>query len=1142
MEVKRHFSVPGKPFLGVNFETRVALIKEATGKVIFQGPATVPDFWSQTATDILAQKYFRRAGLPSGTVKVAEENVPEDLYKSVGMFDDTVKKGEEDARQTFHRLAGCWAYWGSKYGYFNTPEDSLAFYDDVQYTLCHQMAAPNSPQWFNTGLNWAYGIEGPPQGHAYVDPVDGVLKKSTSAYERPQPHACFILNVEDNLVNPNGLMDLWLKEARIFKYGSGVGSNFSKIRGVGEPLSGGGKSSGLQSFLRVGDRSAGAIKSGGTTRRAAKMLILDDDHPDILQFINWKVVEEQKVAALAVGTKLLNRCQKELVESIAKVSDDWKMEDCWDPKKNKFLAEVIARYLDLGVPAAFIKKNIQTGVQGQKLHEVEILDTGWTSEAYETVSGQNSNNTVRLSNSFIEAVKAGSPWNLYWRTELAAAEQQQRPPKPYQTLPARELWNTIVNAAWASADPGLQFHNTINEWHTCPAGGPIRASNPCSEYMFLDDTACNLASINLLRFYDPSSKKFDVEGFKHTVRLWTVILEISVLMAQFPSEQIATRSYEYRTLGLGYANLGAMLMQMGLPYDSDEGRAIAGAVTAIMQGQSMTTSAEMAKDLGPFARYSDNKEAITKVAFNHWRATNQDSKQDYVKLSIKPMEISKEKCPKYLLDAAQEITRQALEDGKKYGYRNAQWTVLAPTGTIAYVMDCDTTGVEPDYSLIKFKTLAGGGSLKIINQSVIPALDNLGYTPTQIQDIQDYCVGHGNLQTGQGFNIITTDDLRDAGLSGDEIDQVQEGLKGAFDVRHILPVRALTFFEKKLGKHFSNVLDRTNVYVCGTMTIEGAPHLKEEHYSIFDCANKCGSIGKRYIVPTGHVKMMAAAQPFLSGAISKTINMPSDATFEEVGDIYMMSHSLMIKAIALYRDSSKLSQPLNATVEFGLTSQPQEKPKEVVPEKTKIRKRNQLPTRRIGYTQKARVTGHTIYLHTGEYADGKLGEIFLNSSKAGAPFAGLLNSFAISISLGLQYGVPLEEYINAFVGSKFEPHGMVDGNPHIKMCTSLLDYIFRELGVTYLQRADLAHISKDELTADMTPQPDAVDHVTKRMQPLRRTTTLINITPDQPQDPVIQAKSLGYEGEPCNECGSWTLVRNGTCLKCSTCGSTNGCS
>ncbi|HEY3787923.1 MAG TPA: adenosylcobalamin-dependent ribonucleoside-diphosphate reductase, partial [Urbifossiella sp.] len=703
----------------------------------------VPAAWSQVAVDILAQKYFRRAGVPERTSRVAEEGVPGWLQRTRAESPETPLIGETDSRQVFRRLAGCWTYWGWKGGYFTTEADARTFHDETCFMLAKQMAAPNSPQWFNTGLHWAYGIEGPPQGHYYVDPKTKELSRSTSAYERPAPHACFIQEVTDDLVNDGGIMDLWVREARIFKYGSGTGSNFSMLRGEGEPLSGGGKSSGLMSFLKIGDRAAGAIKSGGTTRRAAKMVVLDLDHPDIEEFVNWKVIEEQKVADLVTGSRLMNKHLNAVLKAIQTHPN---ADDKYDPSVNLELKKAILDSRIALIPENYIARVMQLSKQGFTSIEIEEYDTDWNSKAYYTVSGQNSNNSVRISNDFMKSVESNGEWKLFWRTELAKARQEGRAPKAKKILKARDLWDQIAYAAWSCADPGLQFDSTFNEWHTCPADGRINATNPCSEYAFLDDTACNLASLNLLTFFDANSAKFDIEAYRHAVRIWTLILEISVTMAQFPSQSVAQKSYDFRTLGLGYANLGALLMVQGIPYDSPEGRAQCGALTAIMHAGSYAASAEIASELGAFDRFDANREPMLRVVRNHRRAAYNSSPSQYEALSVFPVGIEPRVCPPELLAAARSECDRMLELGERHGYRNAQVTVIAPTGTIGLIMDCDTTGIEPDFALVKFKKLAGGGYFKIINQSVPPALAKLGYTPTQTEDIVRHCRGAATLQ------------------------------------------------------------------------------------------------------------------------------------------------------------------------------------------------------------------------------------------------------------------------------------------------------------------------------------------------------------------------------------------------------------
>ena len=727
MKIKRLFTMEGEsPYGSIEFENRASVIRNPDGSIVSKWDnVSVPKHWSQVATDIMAQKYFRKAGIPKHLKSAKEKGVPDWLQPSLydqakadqeaseadsSAVDTTVS--ETDAREVFHRLAGCWTYWGYKHNYFDTEEDARAFYDELCHMLANQMAAPNSPQWFNTGLNWAYGLNGPAQGHFFVDPKTEEVMPSKDAYTRPQPHACFIQSVKDDLVRDGGIMDLWTREARLFKYGSGTGSNFSDLRGDAEPLSGGGVSSGLMSFLKIGDSAAGAIKSGGTTRRAAKMICLDADHPDIEQFINWKVHEEQKVAALVSGSKTIKRLIKELFEAI----HGWENEsEKFDIELNKDLRSVVKASRLASMPFSYVYRIIHLSKQGYTGVLFDEYDTDWNSEAYQTVGGQNSNNSVRLNNAFMQAVEQGKDWNLYWRVEKVKAEKEGREPVPCKKLKATELWEEIAYAAWASADPGIQFDSTINEWHTCPADGPIRASNPCSEYMFLDDTACNLASLNLLQFRDPKTGELDIVKLRHGSRIWTIVLEISVLMAQFPSRNIADLSYEFRTLGLGYANMGTYLMVNGIPYDSAKALAICGAVTSIMHMTSYATSAEMAKELGTFSGYEKNKDNMLRVIRNHRRAAFRAPDSEYEGLTIKPVGIDSQHCPPELLKAAQQDANTALKLGEKHGFRNAQVTVIAPTGTIGLLMDCDTTGIEPDFALVKFKKLAGGGYFKIIN-------------------------------------------------------------------------------------------------------------------------------------------------------------------------------------------------------------------------------------------------------------------------------------------------------------------------------------------------------------------------------------------------------------------------------------------
>lgn len=1197
MKITRKFTTAGKdPLESLEFVKRTSEIKNPDGSIVFRmDDVVVPKSWSQVATDIIAQKYFRKAGVPKLLKKVREEGVPKWLQAStadIKRMEELPEKerysSETDSRQVFNRLAGTWTYWGWKEKYFDTEEDALAFYDEMKYMLATQICAPNSPQWFNTGLHWAYGINGPAQGHYYVDPKTGKLTKSEDAYTHPQPHACFIQSVDDDLVNEGGIMDLWVREARLFKYGSGTGSNFSNLRGSDEPLSGGGKSSGLMSFLKIGDRSAGAIKSGGTTRRAAKMVTLDIDHPDISEYVNWKVTEEQKVAALVAGSKT---CNYHLNRIMKACYDEHPENDRFNKKSNKRLAEAVLEARKAHVSENYIERVIHLAKLGFKSIEFPTYDTDWNSEAYATVSGQNSNNSIRVTNDFMEAVLSDSDWSLYWRTELEKAEAEGRVPKPHKALRATELWDDIAYSAWSCADPGMQYHTTINEWHTCPESGEIRASNPCSEYMFLDDTACNLASFNLVRFYSDKEQKFDIDSFKHAVRLWTVVLEISVMMAQYPSKEIAQLSYEFRTLGLGYANLGSLLMRQGISYDSEEAYAIAGAISSIMHMGAYAASAEMASEQGAFPEYKKNKDHMLRVLRNHRRAAYNVKKEDYEGLSIIPKGIDPQYCPDDLLEAAREESDRAVELGTKHGYRNAQVTVIAPTGTIGLVMDCDTTGIEPDFALVKFKKLAGGGYFKIINQSIPPALKKLNYTDDQIKEIVKYAKGAGTLE---GCPTINKENLREKGFTDEVLKKIESMLPTVFEIGFAF--NKFTVGEKFLKENLKltdeqlndydfdllkavgftrEEIAAANDYVCGTMTIEGAPYLSPEHYPVFDCANKCGKKGTRYIKPDAHIKMMASAQPFISGAISKTINLPNEATIDDIKSAYLESWRLGLKANALYRDGSKLSQPLN--------SMSAEEIEEIMDDKEEndivkiaekiihryIAKRRRLPDRRTGYTQKAKINGNTVYIRTGEYENGQIGEIFIDMHKEGAAFRSLLNNFAISISLGLQHGVPLEEFVDAFVFTRFEPSGIVTGNERIKMSTSVIDYIFRELAVTYLGRNDLSHVDEEELKkkSKTNIRTEAEDYeseevISERMIELDPNTKEVPEDQEEPSEngtngtngrserskvlamhqELVKAKEKGYTGDVCPECGSMTMVRNGTCLKCTTCGSTTGCS
>jgi ribonucleoside-diphosphate reductase alpha chain len=1181
MKITRRFTKEGTdPFATTEWTTRSSRITNPDGSVVFEMPdAEVPVGFSQLATDIMVSKYFRKAGVPQFEDKYG---LPGDT-ETVKNDDGSVKTGpERSARQVIHRLAGCWRHWGESHGYFDTPADAQAFEDELKYMLVHQVAAPNSPQWFNTGLNWAYGISGPAQGHWIVNPETGEPELADDAYTHPQPHACFIQSIDDSLVSEGGIMDLWMREARLFKYGSGTGTNFSNLRAENELLSGGGKSSGLMSWLKIGDRAAGAIKSGGTTRRAAKMVCLDMDHPDIESFVNWKVREEIKVAALVEGLKAIQG---------EKASDS-------DPETIGHTAERL----------------------GLK------LDYDFNGEAYGTVSGQNSNNSVRIPDAFFDAVDEGAEWKTYYRTTGEEAK----------TYNAAQLWDDIAYAAWRCADPGVQYDSTINAWHTCPGAGRINASNPCSEYMFLDNTACNLASLNVIKFYNSETREFDIERYEHAIDLWTMVLEISVLMAAFPSKEIAELSYTYRTLGLGYANLGAMLMQGGIPYDSEQATAICGCLSAIMTGRSYAMSAKLAGEHGPFPGYAPERDNMLKVIRNHRRAAMGVARDsgEYEDLRIAPVPIDHDlirdhKVPlgnsMELLSHATKAWDEALKLGEKHGYRNAQTTVIAPTGTIGLLMDCDTTGVEPDFALVKFKKLAGGGYFKIANASVKPALVALGYNEDQIRDILHYLLGTLDLNAPMPKGVSGVTDgttlaawLSDKGVSDDDLIKIQESLTGVFELGFAFTawavsddtLRALGMdpdesradrsfnLLKKLGLTQSQV-DELNEVICGTQTVEGAPHLKDEHLAVFDCANTCGKIGQRYIDVGGHIRMMAAAQPFISGAISKTINLPHEASVEDIKRSYRMSWELGLKANALYRDRCKLSQPLNSKSDTKADEDLELLDDEILDElehadaleevatdvvqladaigdgntRIVVKKeveivhrpmRRRLPETRRSITHKFNIAGHEGYLTVGIYEDGKPGELFITMAKEGSTIGGLMDSLGTSTSVALQYGVPLESLVRKFTHQRFEPAGMT-ANPDIPFAKSLVDYIFRWLGMEFIDGYREANAPRK---ANTETEPKGIERHAPKAEPVVRRIVTEESAPRR--SPMVSASvvetSATYTGSdgssaamssksstlsmaldaagdapPCDVCGTIT-VRSGTCYKCLNCGNSMGCS
>ena len=1052
IHVARRFTSPGRhPFEDVKWDRRKTVIANPDGSTVFAMEGVeVPAEWSQLATDIVVSKYFRKAGVPGAPGH------------------------ETSVRQVVHRLAHTIRNAGEQQGgCFASIEDADAFEAELAFMLVKQIGAFNSPVWFNCGLYHEYGIGGSGGSYA-VNMSTNDVQMTVDSYSRPQVSACFIQSVGDDLMS---IFELVKNEARVFKFGSGTGTNFSKLRGRMEKLSGGGTSSGLMSFLEVLDRGAGATKSGGTTRRAAKMVVLDIDHPEIVDFIHWKVREERKVAAL-----------------------------------------VAAGY-----------------------------SPDFNGEAYATVAGQNSNNSVRVPDAFMSAVENDGPWQTRLRTTGAV----------YETFQARKLWRDIAEAAWACADPGVQYDDTIQKWHTCKGTDKIHASNPCSEFLFLDDTACNLASVNLMKFRREDGS-FDVEGYRHANRVFFLAQEILVSFASYPTERIARNSEDYRPLGLGYANLGTLLMVEGLPYDSDAARAYAACITAIMTGEAYALSAEMAASKGAFAGFEKNRDSMLGVMRLHRESAR----------AIDPA-----LAPRDMRSAAIEAWDRAVAFGGLHGYRNSQSTVLAPTGTIGLLMDCDTTGVEPDFALVKFKKLAGGGYFKIVNQSVPKALHRLGYDEQEIDRIIRYAVGHGTLQ---GAPHINDSSLHLKGFTDAELAAVEKSLPNVLDIRQafgrgMLSDELLTRLGVSMAERekpgfnilpflgFTDLqIEEANLFVCGTQTVEGAPGLKAEHLPVFDCANRCGARGTRFIKPMGHVRMMGAVQPFISGAISKTVNLPNEATVDDVEKIYRESWKLGLKAVALYRDGCKLSQPLATS-----TKKKTEEPAAATAEgaaPTKLHRRR-LPRRRHGFTQEARIAGHKVFLRTGDYEDGGLGEIFIDMHKEGAAFRSMMNCFAIAVSMGLQYGVPLEDLVDQFCFTRFEPHGRVEGHENIKVATSVIDYVFRVLGYEYLNRTDLAHVIDEAPQGQLVRRPHATDVPVGKEHRGGSPVQAAGITPvkamlSQPGAPVsrvtdaddagmasvtVQNKKLLGDAPACDNCGHIT-VRNGTCYKCLNCGSSMGCS
>ena len=963
------------PFGTVEWDLRTAAIKGENGEVLFeQQDCEIPESWSQLATNVVVSKYF---------------------YGEVG-----TPERETSVRQLVHRVTRTLSDWGISDGYFATPEDGEKFYRELTWLCLHQHASFNSPVWFNVGLHAQYGIEGA-MCNWYWNATSRKIEQPENPYEYPQGSACFIQSVQDNMED---IMELARSEAMLFKFGSGTGTDLSTLRSHREKLSGGGKPSGPLSFMRVYDQIAAVVKSGGKTRRAAKMQSLKVWHPDVMEFIQCKQKEEEK-----------------------------------------------ARHL---------------------------LAKGYDyDEAYSSILFQNANLSVRISDDFMDAVVADQPWTTRWVTD----ETEQGP-----TFPARDVLKTMANSAWACGDPGVQYDTTINRWHTCPNSGRINASNPCSEYMFLDDSACNLASVNLMKFRREDGS-FDVQRFQAACRVVLIAQEILVDHASYPTRRIAANSHRFRPLGLGYSNLGSLIMTSGLPYDSDGARGLCGAITALLHGTACRTSSELAGAVGPFDGFEENREPMLAVMAMHWEQVEQI-----------------ESCPEYLKTAARKVWDEVLAGGRRYGFRNAQATVLAPTGTISFMMDCDTTGIEPDIALVKYKQLAGGGMLKIVNQTVPLALETLGYGEEDVESI----VGH---------------------------------------------------------------VDRQD-------TIEGAADLKTEHLPVFDCAFQAAN-GTRNISWKAHVQMMAAAQPFLSGAISKTVNMPKESTVEDVVGAYMEGWRQGLKALAIYRDGSKGVQVLSTKSGSDKTEK-----------KVTAPRRERLPDTRKSITHKFSVAGHEGYLTVGLYPDGRPGEMFITMAKEGSTIGGLMDCFGTAVSMSLQYGVPLDVYVNKFSHTRFEPMGHTK-NPDIRIAKSIVDYIFRWLGVTFLPGFREANrglaggpggskLPPDDAESEQLPAAKKAGGQTAGQGSAVASGTItpggsgngstrsgangqsngsarkaavqagpsqqmaVAVQPEQPapfSNLSEQFASFQADAPSCDQCGAIT-VRNGNCYLCYICGNSMGCS
>lgn len=950
-----------------------------------------PTHYSQNACDIIASKYFRKAGVNN---KLGYEN---------------------SMKQVAHRIVNFWTEALVDEKIIATEEEKSIYYDEMVYAFLNQMYAPNSPQWFNTGLKLAYGIKGNSNNNYYYDEKEGKVVKSKDFYTRTQASACFILSIEDKLLGDHSISEQFVTETKLFKGGSGTGTNFSNIRAKGEKLSGGGFSSGLMSFLRSFDRNAGAIKSGGTTRRAAKMVILDVDHPEIMDFITWKAKEEDKVRAL--------------------------------------------------------------GKMG--------YDISFEGEAYETVSGQNGNNSVRFSDEFMKKVE-----NLNNEPDAEIKLAGRVDKNLDKTIKVQELWNAFNEAAWKCADPAPQFDDTFNAWHTCPSGedgiynakyNRINSTNPCGEYAFLDDTACNLASINIFKFYNLKTKKFDLNSYTHIIGLLQLALEASIHWGQFPTEDIARKTYLFRTTGLGISNIASLLMVMGYPYESEKARNLTSSLTGLLTGHSYYVSSLMAEKLGAFEKYSINKEHMLRVIRNHSRVAGA-VESNYEGLNYEPIKVKhnilKEEGLEYIGEQLKKTWINALEYGEKYGYRNAQVSVIAPTGTISFAMDCGATSIEPYFSHFIYKKLSGGGYMTIVNPVIELTLENLGYSKDEINDILEY--------------ILRKETVEEDGY---EYEKIVDG------------------------------------------KIEGAPHLKEEHLPIFDTANKCGS-GKRYISPEGHVLMMACITPLISGAISKTVNLPKNASVQDFKNAVLLSWKLGVKGIALYRDSSKASQPLNTSLNDGEHKKLEDlnynellaKAKELY--YSKYSERDKPEGIRVGTTHPAQIDDVKIYTTVNRRENGEICEIYITTDREGTIITGLLNSLSKSISVMLQYNVPPQDIAKMLRGQKYEPYGFVQRHPYIKSVSSISDLISKVIDI------EIGDFSRCQVKPDSYNLP----YIPSLSNSELAKSNELSSTKDNDNKGKDNVSGERLYTEVCSNCASTRMVRNGTCKVCLDCGTTTGCS